>query len=169
AEVTDPNGNQSAFTFSPLGLVKDTSIKGKAGEGDQQRPGVRMEYDFLAFANRRQPISVRTIKHIHHDSEFDVLQPERDQTIESVEYSDGFGRLLQTRTQAEDTIFGEEILGGGVLPGDQTDKAATSKDIVGQPLADGQVGVAVSGWQIYDNKGQVVEKYEPFFSTGWGL
>ena len=27
--------------------------------------------------------------------------------------------------------------------------------------------VVVSGWQIYDNKGQVVEKYEPFFDTGW--
>src|SRR5439155_23218431 len=27
--------------------------------------------------------------------------------------------------------------------------------------------VVVSGWQIYDNKGQVVEKYEPFFAEGW--
>ena len=24
----------------------------------------------------------------------------------------------------------------------------------------------VSGWQVYDNKGRVVEKYEPFFATG---
>ena len=24
----------------------------------------------------------------------------------------------------------------------------------------------VSGWQIYDNKGRVIEKYEPFFSVG---
>ena len=28
--------------------------------------------------------------------------------------------------------------------------------------------MVVSGWQIYDNKGRVVEKYEPFFSTGFG-
>jgi RHS repeat-associated protein len=27
--------------------------------------------------------------------------------------------------------------------------------------------VVVSGWQVYDNKGRVVEKYEPFFDTGW--
>src|SRR5262249_7241002 len=27
--------------------------------------------------------------------------------------------------------------------------------------------VVVSGWQIYDNKGRVVEKYEPFFAEGW--
>ena len=167
AAVTDPNGNQSVFSFSPLGLLKDTSIKGKAGEGDQRRPSVRMEYAFRAFADRGEPISVRTIKHIHHDAETDIPLPERNETIESIEYSDGFGRLLQTRTQAEDTLFGEETFGGGVLTADQTDKATTSKDIVGQSLADGQVRVVVSGWQVYDNKGQVVEKYEPFFSTGW--
>ncbi len=28
-------------------------------------------------------------------------------------------------------------------------------------------GVVVSGWQMYDNKGRVVEKYEPFFDQGW--
>ena len=27
--------------------------------------------------------------------------------------------------------------------------------------------VVVSGWQVYDNKGRVVEKYEPFFDSGW--
>jgi hypothetical protein len=28
--------------------------------------------------------------------------------------------------------------------------------------------VVVSGWQTYDNKGRVVEKYEPCFSAGFG-
>src|SRR5262249_35271755 len=28
--------------------------------------------------------------------------------------------------------------------------------------------VTVSGWQVYDNKGRVVEQYEPFRSSGWG-
>src|SRR5678815_3518594 len=27
--------------------------------------------------------------------------------------------------------------------------------------------VVVSGWQVYDNKGRVVEKFEPFFDSGW--
>jgi hypothetical protein len=27
--------------------------------------------------------------------------------------------------------------------------------------------VVVSGWQTYDNKGKVVQKYEPFFDVGW--
>ena len=26
----------------------------------------------------------------------------------------------------------------------------------------------VSGWQVYDNKGRVVQKYEPFFAAGFG-
>jgi hypothetical protein len=26
--------------------------------------------------------------------------------------------------------------------------------------------VIVSGWQVYDNKGRAVEKYEPFFAVG---
>ena len=54
-----------------------------------------MEYDFLAFADRGQPISVRTIRQVHHDTETDVPLPQRDETITTVEYSDGFGRLLQ--------------------------------------------------------------------------
>src|SRR5439155_24644322 len=27
--------------------------------------------------------------------------------------------------------------------------------------------VVVSGWQVYDNKGRVVEKFEPYFDRGW--
>ena len=44
-QVTDPNGNLTRVTFTPLGLPKDTSILGKTGiEGDQQRPSVTREY-----------------------------------------------------------------------------------------------------------------------------
>lgn len=171
--VTDPNGNTTRFTFSPLGLLESSSIRGKEiTEGDQFRSGMRMEYDFLAFDNspssRRQPISVRTIRHSHHDTELEVPLPQRDTTITTVEYSDGFGRLLQTRTQGEEARFGNEHFGGGdtVLPVKQNDGAGG--DIVGQRNADvAKPNVIVSGWQVYDNKGQVVEKYEPFFSEGW--
>ena len=91
----------------------------------------------------------------------DVPAAERDRTITTVEYSDGFGRLLQTRTQAEDVLFGDPTFGGGVLAVDPAgpDVPAAGR-IVPNP-------VAVSGWQTYDNKGRVVEKYEPFFAQGW--
>ena len=38
-----------------------------------------------------------------------------------IEYSDGFGRRLQTRSQAEDTVFGDPVFGDaglGVTEGD---------------------------------------------------
>jgi len=171
--VIDPNENQSLFTFTPLGLLESTFIQGKTpDEGDKGRPSVRMEYGFLAYeqspTENRQPIYVRTIRQIYHDTELDVSLPKRDETIVTLEYSDGFDRLLQTRTQGEKVRFGDEYFGGGdtVLPVKQSDEAAG--DVVGRRNNDPlNPNVVVSGWQIYDNKGQVVEKYEPFFSEGW--
>lgn len=168
-QVTDPNDNRQSFTFTPLGLLASVAVMGKAGEavGDTEAaPGTRLIYDFFAFKEHGQPISVRTIQREHHDNDTAVPLPEREAEIESIEYSDGFGRLLQTRTQAEDEVFGALPFGGDVgLP---TDQALPVGDAVGQRLApDGLPRVVVSGWQTYDNKGQVVEQYEPFYATGW--
>jgi RHS repeat-associated protein len=167
-EVTDPNGNRSAVTFTPMGLVTSAAIMGKVGEsaGDTlETPGARMIYDFRAFVERGQPASVRSIRRIHHANGIDVAAPERDETIESVEYSDGFGRLLQTRAQAEDVVFGAQLFGDAGLPVDQS---LPHGDAAGRQRAAGEASrVLVSGWQIYDNKGRVVEKFEPFFSVGF--
>jgi RHS repeat-associated protein len=165
--VTDANGNRRAVTFSPLGLVTATAVMGKQGQqsGDTlQAPGSRLEYDFSAFVNQRQPVSVRSTIRQHHTTDTDVPLPKRDDTIETVQYSDGFGRLLQTRTQADDVLFGDPSFGAGVLSPDQ---ASPSNDAVGRRRAvTDPLSMVVSGWQIYDNKGRVVEKYEPFFAVG---
>jgi RHS repeat-associated protein len=170
ALVTDPNGNQTEFRFSPMGMLKEARLRGTPDrdEGDQARPGARMEYDFLEFETDHRPIFVRTIRHVHHDTETDIPLPERDETIETREYSDGFGRLLQTRTQGEEVRYGDEVFGGGeaVLPALQS--AGPGGDVTGKLNGDpANPNVIVSGWQTYDNKGRVVEKYEPFFETGW--
>jgi RHS repeat-associated protein len=167
--VTDPNGNRQQFGFTPLGLLAWIAVMGKEGEevGDSPEvPGTWLTYDFLAFEERQQPISVRTTQREHHLNETDVPDSQRDDTIETIEYSDGFGRLLQTRTQAEDVVFGSLPFGGEVgLPADQSVPVG---DAVGQELAPEDLPrVVVSGWQVYDNKGRVVEKYEPFYATGW--
>jgi RHS repeat-associated protein len=165
--VIDVNGNRRAVSFSPMGLVTATTVMGKEGEtaGDTlDVPGVRLEYDFFAFVNRQQPAFVRSFVRERHITEIDVPLPERDQTIESVQYSDGFGRLLQTRTQAEDVLFGDPNFGGNVLSADQS---IVTGDAVGRRRASGApLNVIVSGSQFYDNKGRVVEKYEPYFSVG---
>jgi RHS repeat-associated protein len=170
--MTDANGNDTLVTFTPLGLPESFQLRGKMGDGDQTRPSVRFRYDFWAQATSRpgapRPISVTTVRHVHYDSEVDVPLPERDEVIESREYSDGFGRLLQTRTRGEDVRFGSAEFGGGdaLLPADQS--AAGPDTIAGAVNPDLlRPNVIVSGWQIYDDRGRVVEKYEPFFSTGW--
>jgi RHS repeat-associated protein len=171
--VTDANGNRSAVRFSPLGFVTATAVMGKEAEqvGDTlETPGVRMDYDFFAYENTRddprpQPVFVISVVREHHVSENDVPLPKRDETIEKIEYSDGFGRLMQTRTQAEDVLFGDPHFGVGVLSADQS---IAPGDTVGRRRAEGEPpNVIVSGWQVYDNKGRAVEKYEPFFSVGW--
>ncbi|NOU13041.1 MAG: hypothetical protein HOO92_03590 [Methylococcaceae bacterium] len=168
--VVDANFNTSRFRFTPLGLMRATLMQGKSNvmEGDRTRPSVELSYDLLAFSERRQPVSVRTKQYQHHDSEADVPLPQRDETIETVEYSDGFGRLLQTRVQSEEIRLGETTFGGSILPIDQTDETCSKLAFVGVRNNDAnQPNVLVSGWQVYDNKGRVVEKYEPFYAQGW--
>lgn len=168
--VMDANGNSRRFRFSPLGLLQASFVQGKSTvvEGDRNRPSVELRYDLLAFHERRQPPSVRTRQYQHHDSETDVPMPRRDDVIETVEYSDGFGRLLQTRVQSEEIRFGDATFGGNILPVDQNDEASSKRAVVGLRNTDtNHPNVLVSGWQVYDNKGRVVEKYEPFYAQGW--
>ncbi|HKR13470.1 MAG TPA: SpvB/TcaC N-terminal domain-containing protein, partial [Pyrinomonadaceae bacterium] len=174
--VTEPNGNRTTISFTALGLPQAIAIMGKEDEpavGDTSEvPGSRFEYELLAYDNspqdNRQPLHVRTIRRAHHVNDAAVDIDERDNTIETVEYSDGFGRLLQTRAQAEDVLFGDEILGNDVLPADQSEATATAALIQGRRETDtDRPHVVVSGWQTYDNKGNVVEKYESFFDAGW--
>ena len=175
--MEDANGNEQAFVFSPLGLLREQYVRGSRDgngavqEGDDQKPSLRLEYDFLAFTNSppddRQPVWVRSIRRIYHDTDTDVPSGRGDETIETVEYSDGFGRLVQTRAQAEDVIFGDAVFGSGVLPATQGDPT-TRDEVTGTHNTDlSNPNVVVSGWQTYDNKGQVVEAYEPFFAQGW--
>ncbi|MBI3969613.1 MAG: VCBS repeat-containing protein [Chloroflexi bacterium] len=167
-ELTDANGNRTAYAFTPSGLLASTAVMGRPGEdvGDTSAvPGTRLVYDFMAFAERGQPISVRTVRRVHHANDANVPRPERDETVETVEYSDGFGRLLQTRAQADEITFGDPVAGDAGLPADQASPPGAA---VGQRRAAGdEPRVIVSGWRTYDHKGRVVEKYEPFFSTGW--
>ncbi len=160
--ITDPNLNRVQFAFSPLGFLIKTAVMGKSTEslGDTLAvPGTLMEYDFFAFVNDGLPVYVKTTAREHHY--YDSIN---DDTIVSVQYSDGFGRLIQSRTQAEEVIFGDSIFGdsgldtAGVSDTDPTGVENTDPD---------NLNVVVSGWQVYNNKGKVVEKYEPYYDQGF--
>ncbi len=166
--LMEPNGNQTAVRFTPLGLVSKTMTIGREGEGDTEDfPGVELTYNFLAFMTDRQPVSVTSLARIWHINDANIPEDERDSTIKTVEYSDGFGRLLQTRTQAEDRFYGDPIFGNNAnLPLDQSLPGGVANS---QIVTSDEPRVVVSGWQIYNNKGWVVEKYEPFFSNGYAF
>jgi RHS repeat-associated protein len=163
--ITDANANISVFDYSPLGLLKATALIGKGTEGDYRQssgdfydkyePSVKMDYDFFAFINDGNPVWVKTISREQH-----YQQSALSNTIVKVEYSDGFGRLLQTRVQAEDVLFNDSG-----LPINQT--ASNAPAIGVQRAANAPLNVVVSGYTIYNNKGKAVEQYEPYFDTGF--
>jgi YD repeat-containing protein len=159
-EITDPNDNTTKFDYTPLGLLKTIHLS-----ADKVRPSTLFSYDFNAFRDRRQPVYAHVTRFVHFGANgfaADLLS----EAIETREYSDGFGRLLQTRAQGEEVIFGDEKFGGKLLDPQQNPRASNTV-IKGRKRTGAEPNVVVSGWQIYDNKGRAVEKYEPFFSTGW--
>lgn len=169
---TDANDNRTQFSFTPLGYLEDLAVMGKEGEaaGDSAEvPGKRIEYHLMAFQNSppdaRQPVHVRTIQRDFHVRDDAVPIEERDRTITKVEYSDGFGRSIQTRSQTDDVLFGDPVFGQGVITGDQDVSPQASTGRRRNPTD--PVNVEVSGWQVYNNKGQLVRQYEPFFSRGF--
>jgi RHS repeat-associated protein len=171
--VTDPNLNISTFAFTPLGLMHKTALLGKGdnSEGDTLAdPGVLLEYDLFAFKDSGAPVWVKTTQRVHHinaDYLSSLPSEEQDATIIAVEYSDGFGRQLQTRTQAEDLRFGDALLGDSGLPADQTASNAPAIGVMRD--ANDPLNVVVSGAKVYNNKGEVVEQWEPYFGKGFGL
>ena len=92
-----------------------------------------------------------------------------DATIETVEYSDGFGRLVQTRTPGRGRAVRRPGFGGGVLPRDQDDPATGERSPVAD--ADGRPARTSSSaaGRCYDNKGRVVEQLRAVLRHRLGL
>ena len=164
--MTDPNGNRAEIAFDTLGLVAGTAVMGKTTEtkGDsldefasdltpQQRQDflsdpignaalvlgqatTRIVYDLDRYRTTQQPAFAATLARETHVS--DPLPPGGLKVQVGLSYSDGFGREIQKKVQAEP---GTVIEGG--------------------PLVNPRwVG---SGWTIFNNKGKPVRQYEPFF------
>jgi RHS repeat-associated protein len=159
--VTDPNGNDVFMEYTALGLPARawTVSRDQTHGGTRDKPDASFSYDFDAYRRTRdgpapQPISVRATKRVWH-----ARDAVSDETLETIEYSDGFGRLIQQRSQADELTFGTagDDVGLPTDAGTQPWAATASRS---------EARVVVSGWQVYDNKGRVVEKYEPFFDEG---
>jgi RHS repeat-associated protein len=109
------------------------------------RATTRLVYDLFAYQRTRdtadpQPAVVYTLARETHDADLEPGEPTQAQHRFS--YSDGFGREIQQKIQAE-----PETLNGDAGP----------------PRWVG------SGWTIFNNKGKPVRQYEPFFSATHGF
>jgi RHS repeat-associated protein len=190
--VIDANDCQTRYTYTPLGLlhtiIRSASDGNPTGDTDSE-PGVvytygLSEYDDSAAESHRRPMWVHTLTRLVDrwttlrqeqrksvaaneptPSEAAVFaQDERsthaDRFAEQRDYSDGFGRLLQSRARKTGPVVEDLGLSADVAVA-PTPPRLFSADDVDTPL------VRVTGSVAYDNKGRIVQRYEPFFDLGW--
>lgn len=158
-DVTDLNGNRTHYEFTPSGLLKSISVMGRIDEnvGDTiDKPGTTFVYNLDTFLQQQRPISIHTIRRVSHANDIVVETNQQEEKLETIEFSDGFGRIVQTRTLTDPIRFED----AGLPP----DQSIPVGDAVG--IASTDIQVLVSGYQRYDNKGRIIQKYEPFFSSG---
>ncbi len=108
-----------------------------------QHATTRLVYDLFAYRRTQastnpQPAVSYTLARETHAA--DLAEGQQSKIQHSLAYSDGFGREIQKKIQAE--------------PG--------SLDAGGPDINPRWVG---SGWTIFNNKGKPVRQYEPFFSA----
>lgn len=175
-KAKDPNDNFAEFAFNRLGLLYKSAAKAKydVDDGssntadriadDLDHPAATMEYDFFNFMDNGDPIWVKTTQRQYHYYGPTPEFGDKEDTIVSCAYSDGFGRVLQSRSQAEEVIYGDSVYGDSGLPIDQTQNA----NCVGEEnTSTTNLNVVVNGFTVYNNKGLVVEQYEPYFDKGF--
>jgi hypothetical protein len=189
--VTDANRNRAAAAFNALGMLVATAVMGKEGEtlGDliedidpdppltalrsfvsdpeTRAPSMlgeattRIVYDLDRFRRAVQPPFAAALAretHVHD------LAPGQESRIQiSFTYSDGFGREVQRKIQAEPGDALRRHTPGAtadVLPGALVRDAAG--DLVQGHAPHRWVG---SGRTVFNNKAKAVKQYEPFFSS----
>lgn len=165
--VTDPNRNRSKVAFDALGMVVATAVMGKPNvdEGDwidddyqadlsEEKidaffdgaphskandllgtATTRIIYDLNRYQEKGEPVFAATLARETHLS--DLEEDQQTKIRISFSYSDGFGREIQKKIQAE------------------------PKKVNG---ALGPLRWVGSGWTIFNNKGKPIRQYEPFFS-----
>jgi RHS repeat-associated protein len=110
-----------------------------------QKATTRLVYDLDAYHRTQsdpqpQPPVVYTLARETHDADLALGENEKTRVQHSFSYSDGFGREVQKKVQAEP----ERLPDGSRSPNPRW------------------VG---SGWTVFNNKGKPIRQYEPFFSA----
>lgn len=124
-----------------------------------QRATTRLIYDLFAYFRTKgqpepQPAAVYTLARETHDADLATGIQTRIQY--SFSYSDGFGREIQKRIQAEVGPLPRRDETGAIVVG-----ADGQPELVPNETQPRWVG---SGWTVFNNKGKPVRQFEPFFT-----
>jgi len=182
--MTDPNGNRAEVAFDTLGLVAGTAVMGKVTEtkGDsllgfvpdltqQQRQEfladplghaalllgqatTRIVYDLDRYLTTQHPVFAAALARETHRS--DPLPPGGLKVQVGLSYSDGFGREIQKKIQAEPGPVPKRDTNGKIIVGADGQPVMTPNNVSPRWVG--------SGWTIFNNKGKPVRQFEPFFT-----
>lgn len=197
-QVMDPNRNRSEAAFDALGMVAGTAVMGKPEEalvpGDRISASfrrnltqaeideflanprgpiagallddatTRVVYDLTTYWRepdpaKKRPTVTATITRETHASEPAPTGGQRRQV--GFSYSDGFGREIQQKVQAEPGPVPLRDANGGIFVGTNGQVEMTPSDVSPRWVG--------SGWVVFNNKGQPVRKYEPFFTERYAF
>lgn len=123
------------------------------------RATTRLVYDLFAYQRTQhqpepQPAVVYSITRETHASE--LASGEETKLQHRFIYSDGFGREIQTKAQAEPGPVSQRDGAGQIIIGSDGQPLMTTSDTSPRWLG--------SGWKVFNNKGKPVRQYEPFFT-----
>ena len=123
------------------------------------RATTRFVYDLFAYQRTKnqpepQPAAVYTFVRQTHDSD---PVPARGVKIQhGFSYSDGFGREIQKKIQAEPGPVPKRDADGKIIVGPDGQPVMTLDDFSPRWIG--------SGWTVFNNKGKPVRQFEPFFT-----
>jgi RHS repeat-associated protein len=166
-EDSPAKGDQLNATFRADLPQAEVDSLYDAGDPHVVAPGLlggattRIVYDVDRFRRSRaanpidpsrwQPVFAATLARETHLSEAPLTR-----ILLSFVYSDGFGREIQKKIQAEPGRVPVRDTIGAILVGADGQPQMSS--------ADAAVRWVGSGWTVFNNKGKVVRQFEPFFS-----
>lgn len=119
----------------------------------------RIVYDLTAYwrepdSAKKPPVVAATLARETHASK---PVPDGGLRIQvSLSYSDGFGREIQKKIQAEPGPVPVRAANGKIIIGTDSQPQMTPNDVSPRWVG--------SGWMVFNNKGKPVRQYEPFFT-----
>jgi RHS repeat-associated protein len=133
--------------------------KGPLAETLLAEATTRVAYDLTAYwrqpdpARKLPPVAVTLARETHVS---DLKAGQQTKIQASFSYSDGFGREIQKKIQAEKGKVPERDANGKIIVGADGQPVATPNDVSPRWVG--------SGWTVFNNKGKPVRQYEPFFT-----